>query len=104
MLCYTAGDNIAANRHIEHLSPSCRLCESVSTIGVQNLLVVEDTTWTSQEEDCRSHVGVLTRTTSRVRHLRLDDGLVVLVGLASCHLQYISIQASVGWKLRNVPR
>ena len=31
------------------LSPRCGLCESASAIGVQDLLVEEYTTWTSQQ-------------------------------------------------------
>jgi len=47
--------------------------------GVAYLLIIEYTSWSSQEEYCGSHVRVLPRTTSRVRHLTLEDALVILV-------------------------
>jgi len=72
------------------LSPRCGLCESASAIGVQDLLVEEDATWTSQQEYSRCHISVGTRTTSGVAHAGLDTALVVLVGSASGHLYRVS--------------
>jgi len=72
------------------LSPRCGLCERASAIGVQDLLVEEDTAWTSQQEYSRSHVGVSARATSRVAHAGLDTALVVFVGSASGHLHRVS--------------
>jgi hypothetical protein len=72
------------------LSPRCRLRQGASAVRVQDLLVVKDTTWASQHEYGRSHVGVGARTARRVAHARLDTALVVFVGSASGHLDSVS--------------
>jgi hypothetical protein len=76
---------------IKNLSPRCRLGQGASTVGVQDLLIVEDTTWTSQEENSSGHVGVLARTTSWIRHLGFDDALVIVIRRAGSHLHRMSM-------------
>jgi hypothetical protein len=74
------------------LSPRCGLRERTSAIRVQDLLVVEYTTWSSQHEYSRGHVSVSTWATRRVAHARLDTALVVLVGFTSGHLDTVLAQ------------
>jgi hypothetical protein len=72
------------------------LDKSVTSIRVQNLFVVEDTTRTGKEEYSGTHVEVITRASGRVRHSLVHLGLVVLARFASSHLEAVSNVARPG--------
>jgi hypothetical protein len=73
-----------------YLSPRRRLRKRVTAVRVQDLLVVEDTSWTSQHKNGSSHVGVLAGAAGGVGHLTVVDTLVVLIGATSGHLEEVS--------------
>jgi len=50
------------------LSPRRRLRKRIAAIRIQDLLVVENTAWASQEKYSRGHVSILTRTTCGIGH------------------------------------
>jgi len=65
-----------------------RAGQSRTTIWVQNLVVVEHTTWTSQEEDRRTHIGVVTWSSGWVTNFAVEVALVVLARGTRGHLTW----------------
>lgn len=64
------------------------LDESVSSVREQSLLVVEESTWTGQEEHGSSHVAVVTSPLSWVGWLHVKRALVVFARVSSGHLTW----------------
>ena len=61
----------------------------LSSIRVQDLLVVEQASFTGQEQDRRRHVAVMPSPARRIAHLHVELALVVLAAVTGSHL---------GWK------
>jgi len=69
-----------------------RLHKRAPTIRTDNLLIVEHTSRSSQKQNTRRHIAIMTSTTCWIAHARLVNLRLLITAAVSCgHLLFVSI-------------